>query len=177
MDAVSADDVWAVGNITDADSGSSTPGVEHWDGSVWSVVPSAPNSSVYSVLTGVSAISANDVWAVGAYVNDASELKTYAEHWDGHRWKSVRTPSFKNNSAELNSVTAVGTDDVLAVGNELPSSGPDVTVTLHWNGSHWKRVNSPSPKGAEANLTSVAATSADDAWAVGYGVSTPTPTS
>ena len=41
-------------------------------------------------------------------------------------------------------------------------------VILHWNGTTWKQVPSPSP-GAFAGLSSVAATSASNAWAVGDG--------
>jgi hypothetical protein len=40
------------------------------------------------------------------------------------------------------------------------------TVILRWNGAAWKRVPSPSPR-PSAELSGVAATSANNAWAVG----------
>lgn len=43
------------------------------------------------------------------------------------------------------------------------------TLTEHWNGSSWSRVSSPSPSSAYAQLNGVAAVSASDVWAVGYG--------
>jgi hypothetical protein len=44
---------------------------------------------------------------------------------------------------------------------------PD-TLILHWNGTAWSKVPSPSP-GPKGNfLTSVSAVSPTDAWAVGY---------
>src|SRR5262249_50041545 len=64
--AVSTNDVWAAGSYI-SDSGIQTL-VEHWDGSIWSVIPSA-NASMYDDLRGVAAVSPNDVWAVGDYDN------------------------------------------------------------------------------------------------------------
>jgi hypothetical protein len=40
-------------------------------------------------------------------------------------------------------------------------------MTMHWNGSAWKYVASPSPA-PDSVLTAVAATSAGNAWTVGY---------
>jgi hypothetical protein len=40
-------------------------------------------------------------------------------------------------------------------------------MIVHWNGTAWKSVPSPSPA-SNSVLTAVTATSAHDAWAVGY---------
>jgi hypothetical protein len=45
--------------------------------------------------------------------------------------------------------------------------GTASTLILHWNGTGWRRVPSPSP-GTDDYLGSVSATSARNAWAVGY---------
>jgi hypothetical protein len=55
-------------------------------------------------------------------------------HWNGTRWKAVRSP----NTAEtiyiaLNSVAAVTRDNIWAVGNANYSS----TLIVHWNGKAW----------------------------------------
>src|SRR5262249_42322126 len=42
------------------------------------------------------------------------------------------------------------------------------TVILHWNGASWHRTPSPSPSSDQNWLFGVAATSASNAWAVGY---------
>src|SRR5438067_4164099 len=58
--AVSAWDIWAVGNgngVSDAGQ----PLVEHWNGTSWTIVPS-PRGDLWSV----SALSARDIWAVGS---------------------------------------------------------------------------------------------------------------
>src|SRR2546428_12108368 len=63
--AISSSNVWAVGEYGNG-NGSSTL-IEHWDGKQWSVVAS-PNVSGTSenVLAGVTAIAANNIWAVGS---------------------------------------------------------------------------------------------------------------
>lgn len=61
--------------------------------------------------------------------------------------------------------------DAWAVGalGTLPVSK---TVIVHWNGKTWTKVPSPSPP--QSGLADVAATSADNAWAVGtYGITHP----
>src|SRR5436190_2084647 len=55
IDALAADDIWAVGESENRSF------IIHWDGIDWSVVPH-PYSSV---LWGVAAVGSNDVWAVG----------------------------------------------------------------------------------------------------------------
>ena len=45
-------------------------------------------------------------------------------------------------------------------------------MIVHWNGQAWKKVPSPSPP--QSGLSDVAATSAANAWAVGfYGTAHP----
>jgi hypothetical protein len=66
----------------------------------------------------------------------------------------------------LYAVSAVSSTDVWAVGEQWARSGGR-TMTLHWNGTEWSRVKSPSP-GAQVNqLNGVSAVSSTDAWAVG----------
>jgi hypothetical protein len=68
-------------------------------------------------------------------------------------------------NGELNAVTAVSARDAWAVGNT--NSVPSASLILHWNGSGWKRVASPTIGGHVVLLTSVAATSASNAWVAG----------
>jgi hypothetical protein len=70
--------------------------------------------------------------------------------------------------SEVGGVAALSPSDAWAVGTG-PGSGPvGATLVLHWNGTGWTRVPSPSPDPSNgSSLTSVSATSATDAWAVG----------
>lgn len=88
VSAVSPDDVWAVGNTgwPGADVGDTV--IEHWDGVKWTVVPSPSPGSHWNFLQDVSADSANDAWASGAFSNHRGEelAKTLLLHWDGTTW-------------------------------------------------------------------------------------------
>ena len=118
-------------------------------------------------LTGVEAISPNDVWAVGnQHPNGYRTTETISYHWDGSAWSEVPIPS-PGRKAWLSDVVATAPNDVWASGTlEEPKDGPVRTLILHYDGTEWRRVPSPSP-GASANLQAIDATSPDSAWAVG----------
>ena len=86
--ALSASDIWAVGDSLSNRSGGRQTLIEHWNGSTWSIVPSPTNpGAVSSELSGVTALSASDVWALGGVGNG-----TLIEHWNGTRWSVVKSP-------------------------------------------------------------------------------------
>lgn len=66
VSASSANDAWAVGNYLLNDQYSWKTLVEHWNGTRWSIVPT-PNAArgQKSFLNAVTAISDDNVWAVG----------------------------------------------------------------------------------------------------------------
>ena len=161
--AISPTDAWAVGSYSTGTSSGDRALIEHWNGKQWSIIPNpAPISCCFR---GITALSANDVWVVG----DISFWHTLIVHWDGKRWSVVPSPNPGNPYISLSSVTAVSPNDAWAVGNFFPSPShtPVATLTLHWNGSRWSVVSSPSPSNIGNGLVSVTARSANDVWAVG----------
>ena len=87
VSAISASNVWAVGWYAPASGAQFKTLIEHWNGTSWSVVPS-PNPSIsVNILYDVSAVSSNDVWAVGYF--SGSTYKTLVEHWNGSSWSVV----------------------------------------------------------------------------------------
>src|SRR5437879_12947982 len=58
----------------------------------WSVVPS-PNGNSNSVLSGVAAVSANDVWAVGNSGSRSGGGPVVDGNWDGSSGGRVSRPS------------------------------------------------------------------------------------
>jgi hypothetical protein len=72
----------------------------------------------------------------------------------------------------LNGVAAISPDDVWGVGSwSTAFIGPSNPLIEHWDGANWSIVPSPTPSSAHGTgLTSVAAISTNDVWAVGaYG--------
>lgn len=164
VDAVSSNDVWAVGYFQA--SGNSLPQtlIMHWDGAQWAILPS-PNRVGSNELLAVTAISSDDVWAVG---DTPGNHGTLTEHWNGSYWAIVPSPpeSFGDDFL-LTAVDAVSPNDVWAVGYEDRGIGSSRTLIEHWNGTQWSIVPSPNPGAYYGSLYGVAAVAADDVWAVG----------
>src|SRR6266702_3800841 len=162
--AVATNDVWAVGSFLPTNGGGQAL-IEHWNGHKWSVVKNP--STVGTELHAVAAVATNDVWAVGNASNASGVSQTLIEHWNGKQWSIVASPSPSTQTNFLLGVTAVATNDVWAVGSFRNAGGAFQTLTLHWDGTAWSIVPSPSPDGAFNDLFGVAAFSTSDVWAVG----------
>jgi hypothetical protein len=164
---LSASSVWAVGSYTKNADGLSVDLIEHWNGSAWSVVSSPdPGGGAGDFLSGVSAVSPSDIWAVGTYFTSTA-VRTLVLHWNGTAWSHVASPNPGSYDNDLTAVDAISADDIWAVGDyNNGSAGPDQTLILHWNGASWTQVPSPDPD-AQNDLSAVSATSSSNAWAVG----------
>jgi hypothetical protein len=116
--ALSPGNVWAVGTGPGTPTGgcSAHPSelVEHWDGTSWSISPSVnPFPCQNDSMLGVAAVSASDVWAVGAG-------GPFTEHWNGTSWSLVSTP---DEAGLLSGMTALSSGTVVAVGRGTNGSG------------------------------------------------------
>ena len=168
VQAVSARDAWAVGLYLTRRNEVIRTLIEHWNGRRWSRVAS-PNPSTgpaaFSLLNGLTAVSARDVWAAGFYFRGDTDIRPLLLHWNGVRWAVVPSPH-RSGTSVLTSVTATSADNAWAVG----SYGDSATgaLLMHWNGIRWSLVPRPRVLGT---LDSVSAVSARDAWAVGLSCS------
>ena len=153
--AISANDAWAVGNTA-----SDKPLIEHWDGSSWTRVTS-PVFTDDSYLYGVMATSPSSVWAVGETSGQA-----LIEHWNGSTWTTVKAPQDSLGSS-LSDITMTSPDNGWAVGTTNPLGDGGVNLIEHWDGTSWKLVRTPNPTVGPNFLGGVAATSANNAFAVG----------
>lgn len=88
VSAPSATDAWAVGcYLASPSSGQWKPLVLHWNGTAWAQVASPnPGGPAGTCLTGVSAVSSSDAWAVGTTDPFGSATKTVILHWNGTSW-------------------------------------------------------------------------------------------
>ena len=100
-------EAWAVGRKF---VGNQSALIVHWDGAVWSEVPT-PSLPVTvptyggNELRSVSANSAHDVWAVGYNVVGAGgpygpATHTLIEHWDGSTWSLANAPRSDDQSEQ-----------------------------------------------------------------------------
>ncbi|GCE10776.1 hypothetical protein [Tengunoibacter tsumagoiensis] len=178
--ARAANDVWIVGVSQSGQQAFS----QHWDGAHWMTVPvPLPNPSRYSAngitgqLNAVTALAANNVWAVGNFMtnNIALGSQTLIEHWDGQHWNLVNSPDIgaqgDRQFNSLNALAAVSGTDIWSVGTYTGLHGIyNHTLTEHWDGTSWKIVSSPdsgNDLSQHNELRGVSARAANDVWAVG----------
>lgn len=153
--ATSGQDVWAVGG-QDNTGYNAYPIALHYDGTHWTTYQ-LPESGVFGA---VSAISPNDVWAVGSdWINQQAPL---AYHWDGTTWAQVPTPRQADPYSSLNAISALSTDDIYAFGYTEQETGSGQNFVLHWDGTSWSDVT-----GTMSMLSEMSVISPTDAWGVG----------
>ena len=165
VDALSANNVWAVGTYVTVNHQLTTL-VEHWNGTAWRQVPS-PILRGSNWLSSVSAVSATDIWAVGYRLTSFKRpVYTLAMHWDGNSWSEVATPTPRNAMRGFLGVDATGVASAWAVGftTPFPRSKP---LAEHWNGHTWHQVAVPLPRYRVAELRGVSVVAPGNVWAVG----------
>lgn len=112
-------------------------------------------------LASVSASSATDAWAVGKAVY----------HWNGAGWSLVPAPGIGHPDplgyadTTLRGVATIGPADAWIAGFSAFLGTPQ-SLALHWNGTDWRTVPSPTVAGG-SNFEAVDALNANDVWAVG----------
>jgi len=170
---ISPTDAWAVGTVG---IGEANPGqvIERWNGTQWNVFPGPTFASGdQPSLKAMTAISANDIWAVGSLLSDGGEILNFLfEHWDGASWAAT---SRVVNDAFLFAVSADASNDVWAVGFQGPENDNSRTLVMHYDGTSWKAVSSPSVGTGASQLNGVVALAPNDAWAVGFSTPVPPP--
>jgi hypothetical protein len=170
----SAGNCWAVGTASNGTVEDPTPArtvALHWNGSVWSVVPTpSPGGTAAgdsSDLFGVTCVSPADCWAVGSY-SSGSHNRNLVLLWNGHAWSAATTPDPLASSV-LSSVRCTSSASCWAVGS-ANSGNPSSNEALHWNGDTWSLASTPDPRTGNASLSGAGCISSADCWAVGgYG--------
>jgi hypothetical protein len=148
------DDVWAVGGQYDGAL------FEHWNGHVWSEV-NGPKQGDPSAL---SAIAANDIWAVGR-----SDLRTpQLYHFDGSRWRLVSGPSIGVGASGKLGIAAFGADDIwISYATPKDQSGLYVIAVSHWDGATWSTTTFGKRVTSDYDTVALSGSAWNDVWVVG----------
>ena len=138
--------------------GNLLPYTELWDGSTWTLVPSARAADEsYDPLFSVSCARANSCEAVGRI----------AEHWNGVDWTRQSFPIHTGSEgALLFGVSCPRRHDCVAVGTDFV--GGDTTLADHWGRSGWRLSSTPSPALASELSGGVSCASQHACTAVGW---------
>jgi hypothetical protein len=153
--AVSASDVWAVGDYD----------AWHFDGTGWTVPAAGAQFA-----NDVDATGPGTVWAVGSFIaNPYSGGTRYpiGHHFTGTNWQQHHAADLQPGA--FNGVVVRANDDVIAVGYSGQS-----TYALRWNGTTWQPLSagnanpSPNPNLATGNVLLAVDHDNSTTWAVGY---------
>lgn len=168
IEAISPNNVWAVGSYGNTFSAYTKTLIEHWDGTAWTIIPTPdqPEGGYGSELHAITSVNGNpnNLWAVGTYSTSTQQVPIIL-HWDGVSWTSSKIPAQAYNGA-LYGVVALSPRDVWAVGNNQTNT----FFSMRFNGARWNVVNGPSIASPVnfIQLDSVSAASKNDIWVSGH---------
>jgi hypothetical protein len=130
----------------------------------WSIVPSPGVEGGDTILTALSARSADDIWAAG-YSNSGGMSLTLVQRWNGQEWSIVPSPNVASRSNYLTGVEVLAQDNAWAVGYHCAGDceGDVAPLVQHWDGERWSIMSLPGT----GRLNGIAALSANDIWTVG----------
>lgn len=182
VDALGPNDIWAAGERW-GDAGGLSSGAWllalHWDGSDWQQMPVPPPPGGTGInfsgprIYDIAAITSDDVWFAGMWAEPnalaAVTWRPLAMHWDGSSMTIADTPVLFSGTDPLHatSIDAVASDDVWAVCRSNTAGGStNALFVLHYDGSDWTRVPTPSVSG-NIVMDEIVARASDDVWVFG----------
>jgi uncharacterized delta-60 repeat protein len=134
------------------------------NGSTWTIVPSPNPSSTFNYLHGVTAVAANNVWAVGEFNATGGNQRSLFLQWNGSAWVQVAGDNTGPSGVQffVSAVSALSSSDIWSVSNNSHA------LAEHWNGASWNLVATPNAGIGDNMLNGVSGTAANDVWEVGY---------
>ena len=144
VSAPAANDIWAV----TIDSGE----LVHYDGHHWTL---AHHFSGNGELTGVTALSSNNVWVFGGGGANPG-LGTW--HYDGAHWTESKT----GYAVGLEYASALSAKDIWAIGG---TQAPESAVE-RYNGAKWLPVSTKGLPAGQWQFSGIRAVSDTDVWAI-----------
>src|SRR5579872_4734311 len=164
---------WTAGGSV---SSTGVPGqiIEQWNGTQWNVFPGPTfGQNDQPAIYTMAGTSADDVWAIGSLlVNDGFQLDFLFEHWDGQQWTAT---TLLADDAFLFGASADSPNDAWAVGFNGPQNDDSATLAMHFNGSTWSQVSTPSVGTGANQLNGILALAPNNVWAVGFSTPVPPP--
>jgi hypothetical protein len=159
--ALSSERAVAVGAIADPYA---HPTAAIFDGTAWTEQKLPDPGYPSGWLGAVDVLSSGEIWAVGSNGTSTFSSVPLAEHWNGSAWTPSIPPAPSVDDTSLAAVDARTSGDVWAVGELFRNQTPTkIPLVEHWNGTRWRRIESPA---ADGPFVGVTAPAHNDVWAV-----------
>ena len=158
----------AVGEYLNYGSPAYLPFVQGWDGTDWSLESSPdPMGTSSSELAAISCSDAADCEAVGNSIDEADNIVTLAERWNGTTWSIQTTPN-PSSASWLDGISCISPSSCEAVGYYVDAEGNRSALAEAWDGTTWTLHTVPVPSDAiDSEVEAISCVSADDCEAVG----------
>jgi hypothetical protein len=175
-DAVSANDIWAVGRGQNGDSRT----LGRYDGSTWKLIdlgdlvpPDVNDDTVQqsAYFTGVTAVANDDVWIAG-YLDrseNGTETRTsYLLHWNGRAWRKLDGPFLKDWTPQ-SGMDSDGHGGLWIPGSVISADLPSTPALMHVSATGvWSTATIAGARGRLAFVHDVALRPGTTTpWAVG----------
>ena len=169
VEATDPNNIWAVGWKNNGNGLRSL--LLHYDGTGWTEGAALPKVGTGdNVLTSISAVGNDNVWATGYYV-EGTQYKTLTLHYNGTTWSHIPSHNGTDGTDILMGVDASSPTNAWAVGFDYRAAlGHYVASTQHWDGSDWTAFPSAiSGDGTKesAMFDAAQAPGTSQVWAVG----------
>jgi len=168
VDAVSPNDVWAVGESLRGTDGGGQPLVEHWDGQRWTVAFGPAGGATDELLDGVTATSSG-LWAVGESDSPAGGGQPLIlQLAAGHVGQVAQLPALPDGADWSNLYgVAISGGSVWADGTYVdPATDNNNELVLHTVGGKWQLATAPEP-GSGSNIPGGLASIDGQLWLAG----------
>jgi hypothetical protein len=157
----------AVGIVGDATAEVGHPLAERWNGTRWSIQPTA-NPAGFAEFDGVSCSARAACEATGE-TGSPGHTVGLAEGWDGVAWAVQPTARVAGaRTSVLAGLSCSSPAMCTAVGSFLSQAGTTATLAERWDGSTWTLLATPNPSGSSgAELSGLSCASSSACVAVG----------
>jgi hypothetical protein len=132
----------------------------------WDVVAHMDTESWPGHDADITAISENDVWAVGTNDTPYHLRQPLIYHWDGASWSfvSLEEPVSGEDSLQVHDIVTTSASDVWVVGNTMSATYTSKPFVLHWDGTRWEATLEFPDLSGNNGFYSAVAISPDDVW-------------
>jgi hypothetical protein len=148
-----------------AAGGAAAQGAPHRADAAAAKVPPGIAQATLSAVTAVP--HSTDVWAIGGTGSGVDNEHFFTAHRHGGRWKRIKAPKLRGRYGVLDTFAAASPKAVWLGGGIQVAGIQNLPSIWRWNGKSFAAAKLPKLANGAVDITSISASSATNAWAVG----------